>query len=172
MKEHPIYRGYLVSEDGRVFNCIKKKRDKLGKYVSYVDYEKMKEMKPIKDRDGYIRICMCKDGEMKFRPVHRLVAETYLENPNNFPQVNHIDENKENNHISNLEWVTQQKNIEHSFAKYYLIENIETGELITVYNLKKWCKENNFHESGLLATLRGIRKHSGEHRIIKKWEKE
>ena len=173
MKEHPIYRGYLLSEDGRVFSAKKMKRKDIGTgFLYYLDYDDVNELNQSKDKNGYKKINVYVNGKQFSKNVHRMVAETYLENPHNLPHVNHIDENKENNNIENLEWSTAQKNKEHSAAKYYLIENIETGELITVYNLKKWCRDNHFHESGLLSTLAGTRKHSGGHKIIKKWEKE
>ncbi len=60
-------------------------------------------IKPAVDKDGYERICLVKDRQKKNYYVHRLVAQTYLDNPNNLPQVNHKDENKHNNTVENLE---------------------------------------------------------------------
>ena len=53
---------------------------------------------------GYLRVNLWKDGGFKTKQVHRLVAEAYIPNPENLPQVNHKDENKENNCLQNLEW--------------------------------------------------------------------
>jgi hypothetical protein len=57
----------------------------------------------------------CIDGKNML--VHRIVAETFLENPNNYPQVDHIDKNSLNNNVSNLRWITGYENIIHSMAK-------------------------------------------------------
>ena len=174
MKEIKEFPGYFITEDGRVFSGRKKRNNKNngGRYESYIDVEDLIELKPSIDKDGYKRVCLCRKKEEKFKPIHRLVAEAFIENPKNLPQINHIDEDKQTNNVNNLEWVTQQRNIEHSHAKFYVIENIETGEKITIYNLKKWCRENKFHESALLGTLTGKRNHSGGHRIIEKRERE
>lgn len=59
---------------------------------------------------GYIRISLNKDGNKKKYSVHRLVAQTFIPNPHNYPQINHIDENKQNNNINNLEWCTVKYN--------------------------------------------------------------
>lgn len=55
---------------------------------------------------GYMSVMLLKDNKQCKRYVHRLVAETFLPNPDSKPHVHHIDENKQNNHISNLRWVT------------------------------------------------------------------
>ena len=59
---------------------------------------------------GYERVNLKKDGIEKTMQVHRLVALAFLPNPQNKPEVNHIDENKENNNVDNLEWVTSKEN--------------------------------------------------------------
>lgn len=63
---------------------------------------------------GYCLLKLTKDGMEKHVYVHRLVAEAFLPNPNNLPEVNHIDGNKENNCVENLEWVTAKGNILHA----------------------------------------------------------
>ncbi len=62
------------------------------------------------NRTGYLRVCLCKDNIKKFKLVHRLVAMAFLPNTQNFPQVNHKDENKQNNEVENLEWCTAEYN--------------------------------------------------------------
>lgn len=59
----------------------------------------------------YIIVALCRDGEIKPTPVHRLVAETFIPNPNNLPFVNHKDEDPTNNHVDNLEWCTCAYNL-------------------------------------------------------------
>lgn len=70
------------------------------------------------------------DKKPKWRMVHRLVAETFIPNPLNLPQVNHIDENKRNNCIENLEWCTQQYNIEYSKGKSVIRINPISGSIM------------------------------------------
>lgn len=66
------------------------------------------------DKDGYIQVCLtAKNGKAKKERVHRLVALTFLSNPKGLPQVNHIDENKENNCVDNLEWTSIKDNANH-----------------------------------------------------------
>ncbi|BBD20125.1 HNH endonuclease [Lactobacillus phage T25] len=60
--------------------------------------------------NGYRKIGLMKDGNIKNHSVHRLVAKAFLDNPSNLPQVNHKDEDKTNNVVSNLEWCTQSYN--------------------------------------------------------------
>lgn len=65
-------------------------------------------------RNGYLSFTASIDNVQKDVYVHRLVAQTYIPNPNNLPCVNHIDGNKLNNAVSNLEWVTYKENSEHA----------------------------------------------------------
>lgn len=73
----------------------------------------IKEMmlKPRKTKYGYLEVVLCSCGMPKHLKIHRLVAQAFIENPLNLPQVNHRDENKENNHVENLEWCDRTYNM-------------------------------------------------------------
>ena len=87
---------YVISSDGRL-------------------YSKYKELTPYRDKDGYLRYTLVDlQGKRINRFIHRLVAEAFLPNPNNYKEINHIDENKSNNDISNLEWISRKGNVRHS----------------------------------------------------------
>lgn len=84
---------YLIYNDGRVYS----KRKKIF-------------LKGKVDNIGYRHYCIKVNGKNKYLYAHRLVAQYFIPNPNNLPVVNHIDENRLNNHVNNLEWVTYQEN--------------------------------------------------------------
>lgn len=114
MKQKPIpYNpNYLIDEEGKLFNT------KTNKYLT-----------GFLDKDGY-RIYHVNPNQKAFM-AHRLVAEAFLPNPNNLPFVNHIDENKSNCELSNLEWVSRSQNT----AKSSKVQNPVKKEL-------KYYKEN------------------------------
>lgn len=66
------------------------------------------------DNNGYVRLKLRKNGKAYYKFKHRIVAESFCNNPDNKPYVNHIDGNKYNNHPNNLEWVTAEENIHHA----------------------------------------------------------
>lgn len=68
----------------------------------------------IKDKDGYFKVNLYKDGKLSTQQVHRLVAKSFIPNPDNLPQVNHKDEDKTNNCADNLEWCTNEYNNKYS----------------------------------------------------------
>ena len=67
-------------------------------------------LKPVLNRSGYYYIMLYNDNVRKIFSLHRLVAQAFIPNPENKPQVNHLDENKKNNCVDNLEWATAKEN--------------------------------------------------------------
>lgn len=94
------YPDYMVSDQGRVMST---------------KYKGTRILAPRLGATGYFFAALCSEGVQKSFAVHRLVAEAFLENPDNKPQVNHIDGNRKNNNISNLEWVTASENVKHAY---------------------------------------------------------
>ena len=82
-------------------------------------------LKPTKDSHGYLCVSLHKEGKMKFVKIHRLVAEAFLDNPYNLSEVNHKDENKQNNIVTNLEWISHIDNIRYGNC----IEKIRQGKI-------------------------------------------
>ena len=105
------YEGlYQVSNLGRVKSLD---RTLLGKNsIEYKVRGKIRKISCI--GKGYQKIQLSKEGNSKNFLIHRLVAQAFIPNPENLPIVNHIDGNTHNNHVSNLEWVTQSENINHA----------------------------------------------------------
>lgn len=81
---------------------------------NYKNSDRVQELKPAKDKKGYLRTVITIDGKAKTIKVHREIAKAFLPNPNNLPQVNHKDGNKENNHVTNLEWINNIDNAHHA----------------------------------------------------------
>lgn len=131
--------------------------------------------KPVLDQDGYKRICLYGNGKPKLRGIHRLVAETFIPNPLHKPQVNHIDGNKLNNSIENLEWVTQAENEAHAQQRCLKACGEQNGwsKLTANYVVdirKKYVKGVNQYNPGTSLELRKKYKISNTHliRIVNK----
>lgn len=109
--EIPEYNNYYITRDGNV--------------ISYDKYHKKTVvLKQRLDHNGYPIVNLWKDGKQKTFKVHRLVANAFIPNLNNLPQINHIDENKQNNNVTNLEWCDARYNTTYGtrldrIAKYH-----------------------------------------------------
>lgn len=87
------------------------------------DVSKQRFLNPEVHAKGYLRVDLFDGhGKRKHHKVHRLVAKAFIKNPSNKPQVNHKDGNKQNNSITNLEWVTDDENKEHQTLMQKLIK--------------------------------------------------
>lgn len=132
---------YRISSRGRVWS------NKRKKYLA-----------PGVNSHGYAQACLTVAGKVYYPLVHRLVMEAFSADYSEDLQVNHKDENKLNNRLDNLEMCTHQYNSEYSKAKYYIV-TLPDGEEIEVFNLHKFCRENDLVRSHLYAVIAGKRKH-------------
>ena len=87
-----------------------------GQIISYLRYPNGKVLKPHIQENGYLTTTIKQDGKFKSYYIHRLVAQIFIPNPNNYPIVNHKNEIKTDNRIENLEWCTAQYNNTYSIA--------------------------------------------------------
>lgn len=117
------YEGfYEVSNEGRVRSVDRyvKQRDK------FMQLKKGKVLSPAKNRLGYMCVALSRENKLSARTIHRLVAIAFIKNPNGYKEINHIDGNKQNNNVENIEWSTRSKNINHAIKMGLLVH--ATGE--------------------------------------------
>ena len=153
---------YQVSNKGNVRSVTRK--DSVGRKISGII------LKPISLRDGYLYVSLCKNGKVKTKSIHRLVLEAFVENPNNLPEVNHKDENKINNELSNLEWCDARYNNNYGtrierVSKKVRAVNVETGEVVT-FNSTAEAGRKGYAQSGVAAACKGVYKDSKTGKLI------
>lgn len=158
-----LYENYQVSNFGRV------------KSLNYRRTGKERVMTPVENKNGYFRVGLWKNGEYKKCLVHRLVAFAFLSNPDNLSEINHIDEDKTNNRVENLEWCDREYNNNYGTHNQRIAEKMTNGKLskivlqltLTGELIREWpstneCGRNGFHQGAVAACCRGERKtHKG-----------
>lgn len=146
----------------------------LGRIKSF-KWGKERILKQSQCMNGYYYVCLSKNGIVKNYFVHRLVAEAFIPNPNNLPCVNHKDEDKSNNIVSNLEWCDVKYNTNYGTRNKRIGKSNTNGKLskpVLQYTLdgqfvKEWsstmeCKRNGYNHSHIIECCRKNRKtHKG-----------
>lgn len=143
---------YAVSNRGRVMNL-----------------ESGKVLKPQVNNNGYERVCLVKNKKRKKCYIHKLVANAFIENPNNLVQVNHIDENKRNNNVNNLNWMTASQNTIYSSHKRSCKVNQLTldGQFIKEWkSFNEIERETGFNKGSINMCCKGRKKKAYDF----KWE--
>ena len=179
----PIYKGeiydnYQVSNLGKILS------------LNYRNTGRAELMNPWEDKDGYLKIGLSKNRKKDFILVHRLIAETFIPNPDNLPQVNHKIEGDEGKTINmvffnedgtidkertTIEWVTVKENHNYGTINQRIskantngklskpvLQLSLTGELIREYPSARDCERNGFDHSGVIRCCNGKQKtHKG-----------
>ena len=149
------YEGlYEVSNKGNVYSV--ERMDALGREQGGL------VLKPKYNNRGYLMVSLYKNGKLKNRTVHRIVAEAFIPNPKGFLEINHKDENKSNNEIFNLEWCTREHNVKYGtsierISKKVRAVNIGTGEVVT-FNSTQEAGRKGYSASGVSRACRGTYK--------------
>lgn len=184
MNENEIWRDiegyeglYQVSNLGRVKSLgnDKTKKEKILKFG--------------KNKDGYLFVVLCKEGKRKNYTIHRLVANAFIKNPSNLTCINHIDEDKTNNLVSNLEWCdiaynnmygsrikkavenTDWKSVGRKLAEKLtnrqdlskqVFQYTKNGELVGIWESTRECGRNGYSQGHVAACCRGeLKTHRG-----------
>ena len=144
------YEGkYMVNNLGRV------------KSLNYRNTGKEGIMEPHDNGKGYLRVQLCKDGKGKWYRINRLVAQAFLPNPNNLPEVNHIDKDKTNNKVENLEWCTTQYNVEYSKAKAVIGIDKVSGLILKFPSIMEAERQTGISNKHICDCLKGRQKSTG-----------
>lgn len=147
MKDIKGYEGlYAVTSCGKVWG-----------------YKRKKFLAP-RLNNGYLRVVLCKNGARKDFFVQRIVAETFIPNPNNLPQVNHKDENKKNNCVENLEWCDATYNINYGTRNARMSKSVRCVELNKTYNsITEAAQDTKTKIQHISACLLGLQKTAGKY---------
>ena len=147
----------------------------LGRVKSLGNNKTRKEkiLKSTKNTNGYLEVQLCKEGKHKKYLTHRLVAQAFIPNPNNLLEVNHINEDKTDNRVDNLEYCDRKYNCNYGTRnkKVAIVKSIPIlqfsldGELVRKWDsAEEASKELNIFRSSINECCRGRRKSAGGYR--------
>lgn len=136
------------------------------KYTQFVKGRVLKQYKP---SSGYLQVSVKVDGKWKMENVHRLVAQTYIPNPENLPEVNHKSCVKTDNRVKNLEWCTRKQNIAYrekygTPAKYFVQKspvyavNLKTQEILWFESQMEASRVLGVSQGNIYSVIKGNRK--------------
>ena len=148
-----VYEGYEVSTEGRVRSLN-----------HYGIKGKVQVMKPQPHTRGYLQVGLRKNGKYKTFTIHSLVAYTFIPNPNGLPEINHINENKHDNRVENLEWCDREQNILHGtwVEKHSIkVRCVETGQ--TFISASEAGRKTGLQASKITGCCRGRCKTCGKY---------
>jgi hypothetical protein len=120
------YENYTVSNTGRIFNV-----------------KRNKELKISMNKGGYMEVSLANKGSNKTLLVHRLVAQSFIKNELNHKCVHHVDSDRTNNNVSNLEWVSYYSNIKYKNDKE-TSGCITKVQVIKLFKSKEWTSVDDF----------------------------
>lgn len=150
----PNYSKYCIDKNGNIYNKITS--IKLSTFTSN------------SDGTGYIRICLLNDNKKNKKIYHhKLIAQVFIPNPKKLPIINHIDNNKQNNNINNLEWCTQSHNMKHNASIKKTTRkvgqyDIKSKKLINTYiSIKDASNETNTLITSIIHVCAGRRQYAG-----------
>ena len=147
-----IYNGYQVSNLGRV-KSLKRHEEKI--------------MTPQANRFGYLLAHFRVNGKDKMKAVHRVVAESFIPNPDNKREINHINGDKTDNRVENLEWVTRGENLCHAYKTG--LKNTKRVCCVeldkTFYSTRCAAKELNLKHQHIISCCKGKQKTSGGYHL-------
>lgn len=139
------YEGiYQVSNMGRVKSLPHRHKNRCSYYMTK---ERILSMRVCGTQREYLAVMLCVDNIHKQFKIHRLVAEAFIPNPNNYKEINHKDENKANNNVENLEWCTRSYNVNYGRGKEKRV--LQLREPVLQYSLdgKLIAEYNSFREA-------------------------
>ena len=136
----PNYDGlYEVSTAGEVRSVTRKIVDN---HCVRIFHGKLLNQTKSRGKQPYLYVSLSKNGKAKKIMVHRIVALTFIKNPENKPQVNHIDGNVHNNNVENLEWATNAENTQHAYdLKLNIKKQLHIEYNGEIKSLRKWCRD-------------------------------
>jgi len=140
--------------------------------ISYKKYEEGKILKPYINSRGYLSVGLCKNKKQKKFRIHRLIAIHFIENPNNYQIVDHINGNKTDNRIQNLRWITQSGNMRNSKNWGEYLKGVSFNKKINKFRAQIYIDNKHKHLGYFETELEAYEKYMEKNNeLMKEFEK-